>query len=122
MNNKPILKEKTFSLGLNVIAICKILKEKKNQSILYNQFLRSGTAVGALVREAEFAQSKADFISKMSIALKEANETNYWLMLFHQSGIIDNWTFSISSSLSEEIIRMLVASVKTAKNNGLAGN
>ena len=99
--------------------ICKSLKEKKKQSIPYNQFLRSGTAIGALIREAEFAQSKADFINKMSIALKEANETYYWLNLLNKTGDIDNLTYMPASKMVTEIICMLVATIKTAKNNGL---
>lgn len=70
--------------------------------------LRSGTAVGALIREAEHAESKADFIHKMSIALKETNETEYWLMLLHDSEFIDNKSFSSIITDCQELIKMLV--------------
>ena len=77
--------------------------------------LRSGTAVGALVREAEHAESKADFIHKMSIALKEANETLYWLELLHQSEYVDKQIYQSMSSDGEEIVKLLTAIVKAAK-------
>ena len=115
MPRNSVLQEKSYSLSLLIVRICKFLREKRKHSVLYNQFLRSGTAVGALICEAEFAQSKADFINKMSIALKEANETNYWLNILKDSGDIDNDAFKQASQLSGEVIRMLVSSIKTAK-------
>jgi four helix bundle protein len=119
MNKESILKEKAFSFGLMVMTIIRSLKQKTKQSQLSNQLLRSGTAVGALIREAEFAQSKADFVNKMYIALKEANESDYWLNLFYQSGIIDTDSFQSANKLVAEIIAMLVATIRTAKRNGL---
>ena len=81
------------------------------------QILRSGTSIGALIREAEYGQSKADFISKMSIALKEANETEYWLLLLKDTGYItDEQHKNISKDL-KEIIKLLISTVKTAKKN-----
>jgi len=77
--------------------------------------LRSGTAIGALVREAEHGESKADFIHKMSIALKEANETLYWLDLLYQGEYIGDQSFGSIRSDSEELIRLLIAIVKTSK-------
>ncbi len=82
------VKDKSFAFALRVVKLAKHLQDEKREFVLSRQFLRSGTAVGALVREAEHAQSKADFINKMSIALKEANETDYWIDLLHQSGLI----------------------------------
>ena len=79
--NKGPLWTKSFAFALRVVKLAKYLQEEKREFVLSKQVLRSGTAIGALVREAEHAQSKADFISKMSIALKEANETDYWLDL-----------------------------------------
>ncbi len=81
------------------------------------QILRSGTAVGALVREAEFGQSKADFVSKLSIALKEANETKYWLMLLKDGGYITPQMYESLIPDVDELLRLLISSVKTAKNN-----
>jgi four helix bundle protein len=79
--------------------------------------MRSGTSVGALIREAEHAESKADFIHKMSIALKEANETEYWLMLLHDSEFIDNKSFSSITSDCQELIKILVSIIKSSKEN-----
>lgn len=119
MREKSILKEKSFLLGLKVSAICKLFREKKKQGQLYNQFSRAGTAVGALISEAEFAQSRADFINKLSVALKEANETNYWLNILSASGDLADDMYEPISNLLKEIISMLVVSVKTAKRNGM---
>ncbi len=85
--------------------------------VLSKQVLRSGTAVGALVSEAEFAQSKADFISKLSIALKEANETLYWLSLLKDSEFIDEKMLKSIQLDAEELIKLLVSSINTAKRN-----
>ncbi len=78
---KSILKEKSYVFAIRVVKLSQFLREERKEFVLSKQILRSGTAIGALVREAEFGQSKADFRSKMSIALKEANETDYWLNL-----------------------------------------
>jgi four helix bundle protein len=82
---------------------------------LYRQLLRSGTAIGALIREAEYAQSKADFVNKLSIALKEANETEYWLDLLIESQCLEKETHTDSVQLVKELIRMLIASINTLK-------
>ncbi len=79
------------------------------------QFLRSGTAIGALIREAEYAQSKADFINKLSIALKEANETEYWIDLLNDSGLSDAKAMTALKNDCKEILRLLIASLKTLK-------
>ena len=81
------------------------------------QVLRSGTAIGALVRESEFAQSGADFINKLSVALKEANETDYWLCLLQDSGYIDEQAFTSMEDDCGELIALLISSIKTVKNN-----
>ena len=83
--------------------------------MLSKQILRSGTAIGALIREAEFGQSKADFRSKMSIALKEANETDYWLNLLKDTNYLKEKMFQSFSNGCPELIKMLVATVKTTK-------
>jgi len=82
---KYIVRDKSFSFALRVIKLYKYLVDEKREYILSKQVLRSGTAVGALIREAEQGESKADFIHKLTIALKEANETEYWLDLLFQS-------------------------------------
>ena len=80
-----VVKEKSFAFALRMVRLAKYLQDEKKEFVLSKQVLRSGTAIGALVREAEHAQSKPDFISKMSIALKEANETDYWIDLLYQT-------------------------------------
>ncbi len=80
-----ILKEKSFLFSLRIVKLAQYLNKDKKEYVLSKQVLRSGTAIGALISEAEFAQSKADFINKMSVGLKEANETYYWLKLLHES-------------------------------------
>lgn len=99
----------------------KFLRENKQEFILSKQILRSGTAIGALVRESEFAQSRSDFINKLSVALKEANETDYWLNLLKDSDYIANNSFDSIDSDCGELIALLISSIKTVKNNMNAG-
>lgn len=112
--NKNLLKEKSYGFALEVIQISKEIQKDK-EFILSKQFLRSGTAIGALIREAEYAQSRADFINKLSIALKEASETRYWIDLIKDSGIYDSQKMIDAKEKCEELIRMLTASIKTLK-------
>ena len=114
MKENPV-REKSFTFALRVVKLAKHLENTKREYVLSRQVLRSGTAVGALVREAEHAESKADFIHKMNIALKEANETLYWLELLHKSDYIVQQSFHSISSDNEELIRLLTAIVKTSK-------
>ena len=94
----------------------KYLRDIRQEFILSKQILRSGTAIGALIRESEFAQSKADFINKLSISLKEANETDYWLNLLKDSDFDDSSFCSIEADYGE-LIALLVSSIKTVKSN-----
>ena len=109
------IRDKSFAFALRVVKLAKYLEGKKREFVLSRQVLRSGTAIGALVREAQHAESKADFIHKMSIALKEANETLYWLELLNQGGYIGKESFDSIRSDSDELVKLLVAIVKTAK-------
>ena len=111
-----ILKDKSYVFALRVVKLYRYLCEK-HEYVLSKQMLRSGTAVGALVSEADFAQSKADFISKLSIALKEANETLYWFSLLKDSEYIDEKMFQSIKPDIEELIKLLVSSIKTAKQS-----
>ncbi|WP_228443860.1 four helix bundle protein [Chryseobacterium indologenes] len=113
MKSKNVLKDKRFTFSIHIIEQYKRLTESK-EYVMSKQLLRSGTAVGALIQEAEFAQSKADFISKLSISLKEANETSYWLELLHRTQYIDTMRFEESSQYINELISML-SSIKTSK-------
>lgn len=107
-----IIKSKAFALC--VIQICKELRTVKCESALINQFLRSGTIIGANIREAFYAHGKADFIAKLQIALKECSETEYWLELLIESGYYNDKTIL---DRCIEIKRMLIAPINTAKEN-----
>ncbi len=110
-----IVRDKSFAFALRVVKLCQYLQNEKREYVLSKQLLRSGTAVGALVREAEQAESKADFIHKMAIALKEANETDYWIELLYQSETLEEKGFSSIKPDITELIRLLTSIIKTSK-------
>jgi four helix bundle protein len=112
-----VLREKTFGFACDVVNAYKEITSIHKEYVLSKQFLKSGTAPGALVREAEYAQSKPDFISKLSIALKEANECGYWIDLLRDGGFISDSDSGELLAANKEIIYMLVASIKTSKAN-----
>ncbi len=114
MARENILKDKSFSFSVQIIGICKELQAEK-EYVLSKQLLRSSTAIGALIREAEFAQSTADFINKLSIALKEANETVYWIELLTETKYLDLDKGFITKKVALELVSLLVASIKTLK-------
>ena len=109
--------EKSFAFALRIVKLAKYLQKEKKEFVLSKQVLRSGTAIGALVREAEHAESKSDFAHKMNIALKEANETLYWLELLQQADYITDQSFKSMQADSEELVKLLVSIVKTTKEN-----
>ena len=111
-----IIKNKTFDFALDIIRLSDYLNDNK-KFVIANQILKSGTSVGALTREAEFAESKKDFIHKFSIAQKEANETIYWLDLLFKSNSIDENTYNDFSEKINEIIRLITSIIKTSKKN-----
>lgn len=112
-----VLKSKSFLFAISVVELCKVLVSDKKEFVLSKQLLRSGTSIGAMVREAEHAQSKADFIHKLSIAQKEVNETLYWLELLSATDYISNNDFNSHFQQAEELLKMITASIKTAKSN-----
>jgi four helix bundle protein len=112
---KNVIKEKSFSFALEVIQIYKKLSSEKKEFVMSKQLLRSGTSIGANIREAEYAQSKADFISKLSIALKEANEADYWIELLHISGYINLEDFQNTKQKISEQLRLLTSIINTSK-------
>lgn len=114
---KNILKDKSYSFAIEVVRLSQYLVNDKKEYVISKQILRSGTPVGALIREAEFGQSRKDFISKMSISLKEANETDYWISILKDTGYIDEDKYNQLKLEISNIIRMLISSVKTAKSN-----
>ena len=85
-----VLKNKSYLFALEIIEVCRMISNVGKEFVLSRQLLKTGTSVGAMIREAEHAQSTADFISKMSIALKEANETEYWILLLRDSQLIES--------------------------------
>ena len=113
---KSILREKSYPFAIRIVKLCQWLQGSKKEFVLSNQVLKSGTAIGAHIREAEFGQSKADFAHKMSIALKEANETEYWLLLLNDTGFISEKELIVSlQSECRELIAMLVTTIRTLK-------
>ncbi|MCK0162033.1 four helix bundle protein [Allomuricauda sp. F6463D] len=117
MGNQNIIHKKSFDFALEIVRMAKYMEKEQKEFVLSRQLLRSGTAIGALVREAEHAESKKDFIHKMSIALKEANETRYWMDLLSKSGLIGNLDSTKADNEIEQIIRLLAAIVKSSKRN-----
>jgi four helix bundle protein len=113
--NSSILRDKSYDFAIQIVKLCQNLQVDKKEYILSKQLLKCGTAIGALIREAEFAQSKADFVNKMSIALKEANETKYWLSILKDTNNLDIKTFENLYFICNELIAMLISSIKTAK-------
>jgi len=109
------LKEKSFAFAVEIVRLVQFLVNEKKEYVLSKQVLKSGTAIGALVRESEFAASKADFINKLTVALKEANETDFWLMLLYKTDYISKEKFDKLQSDCKELIAMLVSSIKTSK-------
>ena len=117
MRKKNILREKSFTFAVRIIKLYKYLKSKHDEYILSRQIIRSGTSVGALIRESENAESKRDFIHKLNISLKETDETQYWLELLYETEFITKKMFDSINTDVEELIKLLVASVKTSKEN-----
>lgn len=112
--SNSILLDKSKEFALEVIRLCNEIKTNKKESILTNQLVRSGTSVGANIREAFYAHGKADFIARLHIALKECAESEYWLELLIEGGYIDNKTVL---EHCVEVKKILIASINTAKNN-----
>jgi len=113
---ESVLRDKSYEFSVRIVRLAQFLHKEKKEFILCKQILRSGTAVGALIREAEYAQSTADFINKLNIALKEANETAYWLLLLKDTDYIDMKLYESLSNDCNELVSMLVSSIKTLKS------
>ena len=111
-----ILKDKTLLFAIRIVNLYKSLCSENKEYVLSKQVLRSGTSVGAMVREAEFGQSRLDFIHKLSIAQKEINETIYWLELLNKTNCLPNDSFESITIDAIEIIKLITSSLKTAKS------
>ena len=113
---KNVVKDKSYAFAIKIVRLCQMLQQEKKEFVLSKQLLRSGTAPGALIREAEHAESKADFIHKMSIGLKEIIETIYWINILPDTQYVENQTFQSILTDAEEILKLLISIVKTSKS------
>ena len=112
---EKVIQEKSFAFAVRVVNLCRYLQSEHKEFILTKQLMRSGTSVGANVSEAQQAQSKADFVHKINIALKEAYETNYWLRLLHATQFLNKQEYESIIADCSEMERLLIAITKTAK-------
>ena len=117
MADSPLL-AKSKAFALDIIRVCNEIKQSKRESVLTNQLIRSGTSIGANIREAFYAHGKADFIAKLQIALKECSESEYWLELLIESGYYND---KVILDKCIEVKRILIASINTAKDNNSKG-
>jgi four helix bundle protein len=109
-----VVKDKSFEFALRIVDVARDLRGGR-VDIMARQLLRSGTSIGAAVREAEYAESRPDFIHKMSIALKEANEVAYWLELLHRTHSMDETRFEELNKAATDLLKLLTAIVRTSK-------
>ena len=111
-----IVAVKSYAFAIRVVKLYKFLSQEKREFILSKQMVRSGTAIGALIKEAEHAQSKADFLNKMNVALKEANETEYWLTLMKDTEYLNENEFQSIREDCSELIKLLASIVKSTRS------
>lgn len=114
---ESIMLDKAKDFAVEIINMCKSIKETKRESVLTNQLMRSGTSIGANIHESKYAHGTADFISKMQIALKECYESEYWLELLNRTGYIDDKQYKSITNDCGQIRRMLISSINTVKEN-----
>ena len=114
---KNILKDKSFAFAIRMVKLFQYLSESSKESILSKQILRSGTSVGALIREAQNAESSKDFIHKLGIAQKECDETIYWIELLRETGYLNNKEFESIYNEANELLKMLKSAILTSKQN-----
>ena len=115
MKRDNVIENKSKSFAVRVVKLCGYLQDSKKEFILTKQLLRSGTSIGANVKEALRGQSKADFISKMNIALKEASETEYWLEILHETEYLSTNEYESIYSDNKELLKILMSIVKTSR-------
>ena len=114
--NENIIKEKSFQFAVRVINLSKHLQDEKKEYVLSKQILRSGTSIGANVRESQNAESRADFIHKLAIAQKEADETTYWLELLKETNFVGEKEFSSLHEDASELLKIIRSIIITTKN------
>lgn len=111
-----VLRDKSKNFAKDIVFLCREIKSNFKEAVLVNQLLRSGTSIGANIHEAQYAQSKKDFISKLEIAQKECYETEYWLQLLFETGCMSESKYKAIQNDCGAIRRMLIASLKTIKS------
>ena len=112
-----IIGDKSFQFAISIVKVCRRISSQSREYDLSRQLLRSGTAIGALYREAEYAESKKDFIHKLAISQKECNETLYWLDLLKETDFLDLDTYKLLKKDGTELMKMITSGIKTAKSN-----
>ena len=116
MSGSNVVKEKAEDFAVRIVRCSRYLRDRHREYSLADQLLRSGTSIGANLSEAEFAQSKADFITKLSISLKEVAETKFWLTLLHKTDLLDDKIFYSLNTDVKNIISLLVSILKKLKD------
>ena len=111
------IEEKSFHFAVRIVKLCRFLREDRKEYILSKQLMRSGTSIGANIIESQQAQSRADFISKLSITLKEASETNYWLRLLYATDYLSESEFSSIITDCRELEKILTSIIKTTRSS-----
>ena len=117
MATQSVLGDKSLAFGKRIAKCYRYLRDKKRETVMSKQLLRSGTSIGANVREGLYAQSRKDFISKLNIALKEAGETDYWLDVIHSAEYFTDDEFSSLKTDNDELLRLLISIIKKTKDN-----
>lgn len=112
-----VVKQKSFAFAKRIVKLCRFLRETKGEFVLTKQLLRCGTSIGANVAESQFAQSRPDFITKLSVALKEAGETDYWLRLLHETDYLTKEQFMSIMRDCDELEKLLITILKSTKEN-----
>ena len=115
MARESIVGDKSLAFGKRIAKCYRYLRDKKKETVMSKQLLRSGTSIGANVREGLYAQSRKDFISKLNIALKEAGETDYWLDVIHSADYFNDQEFNSPKTDNEELLKLLTTIIKTTK-------
>ena len=113
---ESIIGEKSMAFAIRIVKLYKYLSEEKNEYVISKQLLRSGTSIGANTRESKNAQSKNDFINKLNIALKEADETEYWLELLHRTDYLNDTEYESLNKDNSELIKILTSIIKKLKS------
>ena len=113
--NSAAVQEKSFRFAVRIVNLCRYLQTERKEYALSKQLLRSGTSIGANIAESQQAQSRADFVNKLNVALKEAYETNYWLRLMSETQYLKTQEFESIIADCKELEKLLIAIVKTSK-------